>query len=356
MRIHDDDHPEGIWRGVVGQHEAVAVLRAAADAPTHAYLFSGPPGTGKRAAARAFAAALLAGPGASPDHRAARLALSGQHPDVREVTRSGAAISAEQAAEIVRVAALAPAEAARKVLIAEDFHLIRPEAAARLLKTIEEPPPSTVFVILTEQVTPELVTIASRCLRVEFRPLLVPTIVAQLEREGVPADVATQAAAVSGGNLGRARLLAADPQLAHRRQRFAAVPTELDGSGSAVVRLVDQLLGAIDAAAEPLKQRQAEEIAELEERVAASGERGAGRKALEERHKREARRHRTDELRAGLGEITTRYRDELVTGSAAHPGELIAAVERIHVALEALERNPNEALLLVGLLLRLPSL
>ena len=84
------------------------------------------------------------------------------------------------------------------------------------------------------------------------------------------------------------------------------------------------------------------------------GERGSGRKSLEERHKRELRRHRTDELRAGLGALAAAYRDELVRGSS-RPAEAVAAVHAVHDALEALERNPNEALLLQALLLALPA-
>ncbi len=132
-------------------------------------------------------------------------------PTCARSTRTGPSISVEQAAEIVRVAALAPAESARKVLILDEFHLIRPEAAARLLKTIEEPPPITVFIVLAEQVTPELVTIASRCVRVDFRPLSQATIVAELRRGGVEEEVAIEAARGASGNLDRARLLATDP-------------------------------------------------------------------------------------------------------------------------------------------------
>ena len=99
----------------------------------------------------------------------------------------------------------------------------------------------------------------------------------------------------------------------------------------------------------------AAEITALEERVAAAGERGSGRKTLEERHKREVRRYRTDELRAGLGVIAGVYRDALVAGGGPRPEQVVRAVHRVHAALEALDRNPNEALLLQALLLDLPS-
>ena len=111
---------------------------------------------------------------------------------------------------------------------------------------------------------------------------------------------------------------------------------------------------AISAA--PLAARQAEEAAALEARVAAVGERGSGRKALEERHKRELRRHRVDELRSGMAVVAGTYRDALVAGTTARPEASIHAVQRVHQSLEALDRNPNETLLLQSLLLDLPSL
>ena len=139
---------------VVGQPSAVALLSASVDEPVHAYLFVGPTGSGKRTAARSFAA-LLVDPTGDADGRDARLALAGLHPDVREIERIGPAISAPQASEIVSLAALAPTEGRRKVLVLHDFHLIAPPAASRLLKTIEEPSPSTVFLILADHVPPD---------------------------------------------------------------------------------------------------------------------------------------------------------------------------------------------------------
>ncbi len=100
----------------------------------------------------------------------------------------------------------------------------------------------------------------------------------------------------------------------------------------------------------------AAEVAELEARVAASGERGSGRKAIEERQKREVRRYRTDELRSGLGVMAGAYRDALVAGTAKRPEAAVRAVARVHESLEALQRNPNEVLLLQSLLLDLPAL
>jgi DNA polymerase-3 subunit delta' len=151
-------------------------------------------------------------------------------------------------------------------------------------------------------------------------------------------------------------VLANDPELAARRAAFAAVPPLLDGTGRVVTQQVAMLLALIDAAAAPLVERQARELAELEERVALIGERGSGRKQLDDRHKRELRRHRIDELRSGLAVLSGRYRDALVSGHAHRPDQLVQAVAHIHAAIDALDRNPNEPLLLQALLLDLPSL
>jgi DNA polymerase III subunit delta' len=343
-----------VWDAVVGQAGAVAALQRSAAAPVHAYLFVGPPGSTKNEAARAFATTLLAGE-VDPANRDARLAMAGEHPDVREVQRVGPFIAAEQAREIVRLAALAPVEGSRKVMVLHEFHLLRPEGAALLLKTIEEPPASTIFVILADFIPHDLVTIASRCVRVDFRAIPADVLAARLIEEGADAGEAARVAAAAGGDLTRARVLAADPELAERRRAFAELPRALDGTGATVVRQVEELLGRIDDAAAPLAERHAREVAELDATIELIGERGRGRRLLEERHKRELRRHRTDELRSGLALLAASYRDRLVAGDSQRPESLIAAIERIHDAIEALERNPNEALLLQSLLWSLPA-
>jgi DNA polymerase-3 subunit delta' len=291
-----------------------------------------------------------------PSHRDARLTLAGEHPDVREVERHGARISAEQVADIIRTASLAPVEGSRKVMILHDFHLLDAAAAARLLKTLEEPPASTIFIVLADQVTPELVTIASRCVRIVFAALSNDVVAARLVESGIDPDTAFVAAQAAEGNLTRARVLATDAGLMGRRDAFASLATRLDGTGTTVVKLCAELLALIDAAAAPLAARHAEELAALEARVTATGERGSGRKQLDDHHKREARRHRVDELRSGLGVLAGAYRDALVRGDLPRPDAGVTAVTRIHGALEAMERNPNETLLLQSLLLDLPSL
>ena len=333
----------------------MAELRAAASSPVHAYLVVGPRGSGKRALADAFAAELLAA-GAADDEdadRHRRLALAEQHPDLVVVERVGASISVEQINAVIERASRAPVESDRKVLVLDEFHLLATNQAPKLLKTIEEPPAGTFFVVLAEHVPPELVTIASRCVRVEVGPVPEAAVVARLVADGVAEQAAREAAAASAGDLARARLLASDPRLVLRRDAWAAVPDHLDGTGATAARLVDELFAMIDDAAAPLRDQQAVEAAELEERVAALGERGAGRKALEDRHKREARRQRVDELRFGLLVLARRYRDELAVSSRPEP--LVAALEAIGATSEGLVRNPNETLQFQALFVTLGS-
>ncbi len=346
-----------VFDRVVGQEAAVAHLRAAARAPVHAYLLVGPPGTGRRTAALALAAALLCprfeevGGGCGECDVCVRV-TAGVHPDVAVIEREGAFLGVEQAREIRRLAMRTPNEAARKVLIVPEFHLAQ-DAVPALLKVVEEPPPSTVFVILADHVSPELVTIASRCVRVDFGPVPTHRLVETLVAGGVDPAVAADVAEASGGRLDRARLLASDPGFAARRAAWQSIPARLDGSGATVAVMAAELVELLGSAAvAPLVSRHAAEVAELEERVKLSGERGAGRKVLADRHRRELRRLRTDELRYGLAILAAAYRDALVERRVDAVGGL-AALDALQKTAENLIHNPGEGLLLQSLLLRL---
>ncbi len=348
------------WAAVVGQERAVALLRRASGPDTvHAWLFLGPRGAGKRAAARAFAGDLLADEAeragdAPAAQRARALAAAEAHPDLWVVERVGASISADQADDIVKRASRSATEGRRKVLVLDEFHLIAPNVGPKLLKTIEEPPEGTFFVVLAEELPPELVTIASRCIRVDFAPLSPEVVVATLEAEGVAPDRAAEAASFAGGDLERARLLASDDRLALRLAAWRDLPRRLDGTGATATTAVDELRAAIDDAEAPLRARHGREVEELDARIERYGQRGSGAGDLDKKHKRESRRLRTDELRMGLGSLAAAYRDELVV--AADPADALAGLAAIQVAAEALLRNPNEELLLIALALDLPSL
>lgn len=338
-----------VWADVVGQDRAVAALQAAAAGPVHAYLLVGPAGSGKRAAAAAFAAALLATDAAETDgdaERAVTLARSESHPDLIVFEPQGASLSVDDADQITKAAFRSPVEGRRKVLVLTEFHTVA-QAGPALLKTIEEPPPSTVFVILAEEVPPELIAIASRAVRIDFGPVPETAIVERLVAEGVDPDLAASVAAASAGDLARARLLVTDDALAIRRQAWASIPTRVDGTGATAAMVVDEVRAAIDAAQEPLDERHRHEAAAQAERAEAYGLRGPSAKDAEAAQKREVRRHRTAELRFGLATMARVYRDHLV--EAGDPTPYLEALDAIGAAAEAITRNPNELLLLQAL-------
>jgi DNA polymerase-3 subunit delta' len=373
----------------VGQERQISQLLAAAARPVHAYLLVGPAGTGKRECATGFAAALLCPETAStgsPDGTCdvCRRVLARVHPDVVRVEREGAFISIDTAREVSRIAATSPVEGERKVVVLEDFHLVRDTGPA-LLKTIEEPPPATVFVILAEYIPPELVTIASRCVQVELTPLSHDQVASALKSLGAEPETATRVALASAGSLDRARLLLADGGFEARRRAWAEVPTRLDGTGATAAALADELVALLESSVGPLQSRQALEAAALAEHnrraaeVVASGPSrgggrargrsstgagtrrspsgGAGAKELEERHRREQRRQRTDELRYGLAILAGAYRDWMASApDARRQAAAIAAIEEVDRTARSLEYNPGELLALQALLARLGRL
>lgn len=344
-----------VWEDVPGQEEAIRQLEAAALSPVHAYLLLGPSGAGKRALARGFAARLLANGTTGADaERHVRLALTEQHPDLRVVVPEGMTFRRIDAETLVSGAVRAPIEAGRKVLVGLGCEAMEDEAAGYLLKAVEEPSASTVFVLVATEVQPELVTIASRCVRIEVRALSPDVVADQLVHEGVDQAVARTAAAAAGGDLERARTLATDERLALRHRAWDQLPQRLDGSGHRAAEAVAELGSMIDEALGPLQQRQAGEMAKLVEQIEEFGLRAGAKRELETRHKREVRRFRSAELRFGLATLAATYRNAVT--ETDRPAPLLEALDRIDQAALALERYPNETLLLQSLAIRLPSL
>ena len=356
-----------LFDAVVGQERAVARLVDAARRPVHAYLFHGPPGSGKRVAARGLAAALLCPDGGCGVCNSCRRALAGTHPDLVTVERTGAALDVDDAREITTRAQRRPLESSRQVLLVPDMHLAA-KAAPALLKSVEEPPPSTVFILLADDLPPSLATIVSRCVQVPFVAVAPREVEAWLIARGVADDVAAGVAAAAGGDLDRARLLAEDPGFDTRRRQWRAVPGRLDGTGATAVVVADELLGLADGALAPLRERHARELAALEEQAEAVGARGIpGRRGVEERHKREERRWRSDDLRMGLAALADVYRDRLVatvdgSAPAGTPGAdadrraAAAHVDAVGRAAAALPRNVREDLLLEALMVELSGM
>ena len=317
-----------VWDSVVGQPKAVEQLHQLAINHVHAYLFVGPEGCGKDEAARAFAAQLITGSD-NATSREANLIMRGSFSDVIEVLREGAAVDKDEAEEIIRLSTTTPTESKVKVVIVHEVHLMRDSAAARLLKTIEEPSEKVIFILLADQLVPSLATINSRCVVVQF----------------------------VANNVYRERHLANDPHFAHRQEAFAQIPYKLDGSGATVALVVDEIFELIEQATAPLIAEQKKELEDLEVRVSLTGERGSGRKALQDRHKRQLRKFNTDELRSGLSTIAGTYHALIVSETQyLDESKYHDAIHRIHKAMGSLGLNVNEELLLQSLFLHCPSL
>lgn len=260
----------------------------------------------------------------------------------------GNVFRAEEADAVVVEASRAATESGRKVILIDRFHDATAEAAAKLLKPIEEPPQSVVFVLLSEEVPPEHVTIASRSTRIDFSAVSTAAIAAALVARGIDATVADAAAVGSGGDVSRADLLVSDEAFGQRRALWWDAPGVLDGSGYSVSELVGAIRNAIDEAQGPLDARHAVESESMDQTEELTGARGSGRRAMEERHRREARLHRTDEWRMGLATLAQRYREGLDA-----PDSDRTVFDTLRDAAEALDRNPNDELWLASLLLRL---
>ena len=358
MELTNPVEAASVLNGMVGQRFAREILQSSIARSVHAYLFVGPAGTGKLASAKAFASALVCPFGGCGSCASCRDASLGMHPDITVFERQGAAISIDEAREISLVAQRSPNASSRQVLILTDFHLVA-GAAPALLKTIEEPPPSTVFIVVADTLPASLVTIASRCVTVPFHSIGVEAITEALVEEGCVRALASSVAAASFGNIDRARLLVGDLGFRERQDRWRAVPNRLDGTGASVAKTVTELLAGVEEIVVVVRERQQAELLEYEAAAKIAGDRRVfGLKGIEERHKREQRRVRTDELRSGLATLAGVYLSQLAAPQVTP--RRIAALEEacraIDEAAKYLSRNPNETLLLQSLFVRLGDL
>jgi DNA polymerase-3 subunit delta' len=337
----------GVWGDVVGQPEAVAVFSAAAEAAasivaggtpapgamTHAWLFTGPPGSGRSVAARAFAAALQCiadddrpGCGECPG---CHTALAGTHADVRVVSPEGLSISVGEMRALVQVSARRPTSGRWQVVIITDADRLTEGAANALLKAVEEPPERTVFLLCAPSDHPEdvSVTIRSRCRIVSLATPRVAAIASALEYEGVAPEVASWAASVCGGHVGRARRLATDERARTRREAVLRIPLALRRPAD-IFTCADQLVSAAEGDA--LTANEGRDLAEREAMEMAMGAGGTGKgtaaatrgakgalKDLEKRQKSRATRTQRDSLDQALVDLAAFYRDVLVTASGA---------------------------------------
>lgn len=290
--------------------------------PSHAYLFHGPAGTGKRAVARAFAAALLADGARSPQTVAERVARD-CHPDLTWVTPSGAAemLVADIEEPVVAAATRTPFESARRVFVIEAVETMNEQAANRMLKTLEEPPSFTHLLLLADRREDVMATIASRCQQVRFDPLPAAVIAERLH--GVDGEQALACARLALGDAGQAAWLANEEGGALRARAEAFVRSALSGTTAARPWL--GLLEAAKAAGVAAGERSQERMQQELEMVPAKERKRYEREGAEARRRGE-RRVRTQTLGLALQVAELWLRDLLCVREGA--AELVYAQDR----------------------------
>jgi DNA polymerase-3 subunit delta' len=321
---------DGVWAQVIGQPAVVAELQSAVTNPaamTHAWLFTGPPGSGRSVAARAFAAALQCPDGGDGTCHECKTVLAGTHADVQSVVPEGLSIGVDEVRQIVRIAGRAPSRGRWQVVLVEDADRMTEQASNTVLKMLEEPPPRTVFLLCAPSLHPDdvPVTIRSRCRVVGLRTPPAEAIAEVLvQRDGIDPALAAWSAAAAGGHVGRARRLARDEDARMARKAVLDVPLSLQSLAAcldAAADLVgaakeesDQAAGVMDAAETEATKASLGYGARGPGMAAAS--RGAGQlKELEKRQKSRATRLGRDSLDRALVDLAGLYRDALVLDS-----------------------------------------
>ncbi|MGK5532391.1 DNA polymerase III subunit delta' [Streptomyces sp. URMC 129] len=357
-----------VWDDLVGQDRVTEQLAAAArdahalvtaaggdgepalsgSAMTHAWLFTGPPGSGRSTAARAFAAALQC---VSPDLAlggrpgcgfcdGCHTALIGTHADVEVIRTDLLTIGVKETRDLVRRAQLSPAGGRWQAMVLEDADRLTEGAGNVLLKAVEEPAPRTVWLLCAPSTEDVLPTIRSRCRHLALRTPPVAAVADILvRRDGIEPDVARAVAQATQGHIGRARRLATDEQARARRAAVLRLPERLTDVGGCL-RAAQELVDAAAADAKQLAEELDEkETGELRAALgAADGKRlprgtAGAMKDLEDRQKRRATRTQRDALDLALTDLTGFYRDvlarQLGSSVAVAGGESAAAVERL---------------------------
>ncbi|MBF0686171.1 MAG: DNA polymerase III subunit delta' [Cellulomonas sp.] len=326
-----------VWDDLVGQEPAVAVLRRAVEDPaamTHAWLLTGPPGSGRSNAARAFAAALQCEAGGCGTCHACTTVLSGAHPDVTLVATEGVFIRVDTTRPLVELAQRSPSQGRWRVIVVEDADRFNDQSANVLLKAIEEPPPRTVWLLCAPGPEDVLVTIRSRSRAVGLR---VPPVDAVAEllvrRDGADPRTALVAARAAQSHIGIARRLARDPQARERRAAVLSLASRVRGVGDAVLAAGDLVETAQADAKAATEERDAAERNELLRGMGADGAQQlppslrAQVRQLEEEQKRRATRAQRDVLDRAMVDLLSLYRDVLVV-------QLGAGVDLVNVEQE----------------------
>jgi DNA polymerase-3 subunit delta' len=300
---------------------------------THAWLITGPPGSGRSIAALCFAAALQCTSEGVPgcgECRACATTMAGTHADVRRIIPEGLSIGVDEMRAIVQIASRRPSTGRWQVVVIEDADRLTEGAANALLKVVEEPPPSTVFLLCAPSVDPEdiAITLRSRCRHVALVTPQADAIAQVLiETDGLTAEQAHWASSVSGGHVGRARRLATDPDARERRSRALGLARDA-ATPSRAYAAAEELVATADAEARALTFGRDE--AETEELRTALGAGGTGKgtagalrgttgaiKDLERRQKSRQTRANRDALDRALIDLATYFRDALLVSANA---------------------------------------
>ena len=324
-----------IWDSLVGQDDIVTSLeRAVVDAErrtrgepgpamTHAWLFTGPPGSGRSTAAACFAAALVCPEGGCGVCQACRNAPLGGHPDVKMVRPQGVSYVVADARALLKTAALLPANSFWHVVVVEDADRLTDEAVNVLLKSIEEPPPHTVLILCAPSVEDVLPTIVSRARHVALRTPSARDVADLLvERYAVDRAIAAFAARASQGHIGRARALATDEHARLRRQDVLRIPLQLHDIPSCFMNAANLISAATEdakAITDPIDEFEDEQLASA---YGAGGDvriKGQLKKSMDAAAKELAKRQKTrstrtvrDQIDRALVDLMGLYRDVLL--------------------------------------------
>lgn len=352
----------GIWAELIGQERAVETLRRAVagepHAMSHAWLLTGPPGSGRSNAARAFAAALQCEWGGCGVCNNCRTSLSGAHPDVTLVRTEQLSIGVDEVRELVRRASMSPTMRRRQVIVVEDADRVTERGADALLKSIEEPAPKTVWILCAPTSDDVVATIRSRCRQLQLKtPAIADVARLLVARDGVEESLAAYAAQVSQGHVGRARVLARDESARERRREVLQIPLRLQDLGACLTSAAQLVQACSEEATQAGGAIDAQERAALEEALG-FGTKGArprqaqaAMKELDDQQKARAKRFQRDAIDRALTELTGFYRDvlSLQTNSGA---SLVNSDLHPQLAVLARKSSPESTLRRIDALLQ----
>ncbi len=318
-----------VFDDLVGQEHIIDILKGAVAASrtgsesqemTHAWVFTGPPGSGRSSAAVAFAQALICPKQGCGACNECQSTASGGHPDVEIIRTEGLSIKVEEIRELLTRVAWAPSMGGWRVVVMEDADRLTESAANALLKAIEEPGTRTVWLLCAPTLHDVLPTIRSRCRHLQLRTPSIDAVKDVLiNRDNVSPAMADFAARVSQGHIGRARYVATNESARSRRELIMQLPLQL-GSLAAALKAAQTLVDiATEAAYKTSEDRDEKEIERLQE---AFGKGATGRgmatgaakavKELEKEQKSRATRMVRDSIDGALLDLTTFYRDVMM--------------------------------------------